>query len=59
MNEQTKPKRKPGRPVGSVRVSERKKTHGITISEEAWRLAVSKGNASLYIERLILADKAL
>jgi hypothetical protein len=51
-------KRKPGRPPGSVKESGRKKTHGITISEETWRIAASKGNASLYIERLIIADKS-
>lgn len=49
-------KRLPGRPEGAVKDGGRKKTHGITLSAESWEKAQATGNASAYIERLVLQD---
>ncbi len=58
---QTK-KRGPGRPAGSRNTQTmpdeaRRKGHEITVTDEAWDKAQVTGNASQYIERLILGDK--
>jgi hypothetical protein len=49
-------KRGPGRPTGTTKQGGRKPTHDITISDTAWNHAKKQGNASAYIEKLILAD---
>ena len=53
--------RKPGRPTGSRNVQAkpeeaRRKGHEITVTDEAWDKAQATGNASQYIEGLILGN---
>lgn len=51
-------KRRPGRPAGSVKPdADKRRDRHITITDAAWDHAASGGNASQYIESLILADK--
>lgn len=49
--------RGPGRPKGAVKTEGIKKAHDITVTDEAWIHAKAQGNASQFIETLILAHK--
>lgn len=57
-------KRKPGRPMGAtdkaprIGDDQRKSGHEITLTDAAWEYAQKQGNASQYIEALLLAAKA-
>ena len=55
--EQSYARRGPGRPRGSTKpdVKKRRDRH-VTLSGDAWGHAEKQGNASQYIEALILAD---
>jgi len=50
-------KRGPGRPKGTVKTDGLKNAHDITVTDEAWLYAKAQGNASSFIESLILAHK--
>lgn len=51
-------KRGPGRPPGTTKPdSDKRRDRHITITDEAWGHAQKQGNASGYIEGLILKDK--
>ena len=55
-------RRRQGRPTGSPNAetkpfSERRNGHEITVTDEAWSNAQATGNASQYIEGLILRDR--
>ena len=46
-----------GRPKGSRKTVGVKNAHDITVTDEAWLHAKAQGNASRFIESLILAHK--
>lgn len=50
-------KRGPGRPKGTIKREGVKNAHDITVTDEAWDHAKAQGNASSFIESLILAHK--
>lgn len=51
-------KRGPGRPRGSFKpVTDRRTGHEVTLSQEAWDYAQAQGNASQFIETLILRNR--
>lgn len=48
-------KRPRGRPEGSTKpIEETRKPHTITLSDAAWKIAEGTGNASAFIEGLII-----
>jgi hypothetical protein len=50
-------RRGPGRPQGSTKPeADKRRGHEVTLSDAAWEKAQVSGNASQYIERLIIED---
>lgn len=58
-DQQSPPKRGPGRPSGSIKTEGLKKPHEITVTDEAWDYAKTQGegNASSFIDSVILEHK--